>query len=101
MHAVEQAQWWPLLRPRFSPDSAKSENRMVILSPVRRFYYENISFYYEITITAVDLHFHCAHLGDFFDISVLIMKNHPKLTMYEVFSQYIAPGGNHQYWIDI
>jgi hypothetical protein len=21
---------WPLLRPRFSPDSAKSENRMVI-----------------------------------------------------------------------
>jgi hypothetical protein len=36
------------------------------------------------------LHFHCAHLGDFFDFSVPIMKKHPKLTIYEVFSQYLT-----------
>jgi hypothetical protein len=33
------------------------------------------------------LHFQSAHLENFFDFSVLIMKTHPKLMMYEVFSQ--------------
>jgi hypothetical protein len=68
---------------------------MVISVQSDVFIMKMLVFIMKLKITAVDLYFHCVHRswhlasGDFFDFSVPIMKSHPKLTIYDFFSQYM------------